>query len=292
MTQYRHEAVVFRCAESDLVGVLTVPEAPKTVGIVTVVAGGPQYRVGVGRGLVELSRILGENGYPTLRFDYRGMGDSGGDFKNFCFIKEDIDAAVHQLRLCVPEIEKVVLWGGCNAASAIMMFAHEIPGVSGMIINNPFVESEGLEDKARQSHYLDRFKDADFWKKLVCGKYFNRSTVSELYGLIVKRLFPAARNDISSASVSEVSAKPYPYLMLEGMQNFSGNCLLVVSGNSVDAKRFKVLVEADKSWCAAVSDNRNVEQFGLSEADQGLSTHADRKKLFSKVVSWLSTEYT
>lgn len=47
------------------------------------VVGGPQYRVGSHRQFVLLARDLAAAGIPVFPFDYRGMGDSTGQARDF-----------------------------------------------------------------------------------------------------------------------------------------------------------------------------------------------------------------
>ncbi len=109
--------LVFDCEGEELVGVVHRPDSPGAIGVVTVVAGGPQYRGGVGRGLVSMGRELAAAGVPVMRFDHRGLGDSSGQFLGFEHLQSDLRAAIDAFRAAVPEIEQVVLWGGCDAAS-------------------------------------------------------------------------------------------------------------------------------------------------------------------------------
>ena len=73
-------ALTFRCESEPLLGVLHTPDSDKDkkTGVVIVV-GGAQSRVGSHRMFVTLARGLAELGCTVLRFDRRGMGDSGGD---------------------------------------------------------------------------------------------------------------------------------------------------------------------------------------------------------------------
>ena len=45
--------------------------------------GGPQYRVGSHRQFTLMARAFAAAGYPVLRFDYRGIGDSEGESRGF-----------------------------------------------------------------------------------------------------------------------------------------------------------------------------------------------------------------
>ena len=65
----------------DMLGILSLP-APGTPTLrtaVLIVVGGAQYRAGSHRQFVLLARRLAAAGYPVLRFDLPGMGDSPGD---------------------------------------------------------------------------------------------------------------------------------------------------------------------------------------------------------------------
>jgi len=73
------EALVFDCGGSSLIGVLSGAALAAERGVLIVV-GGPQYRAGSHRQFTLLARHLAERGVPTLRFDYRGMGDSDGGY--------------------------------------------------------------------------------------------------------------------------------------------------------------------------------------------------------------------
>ena len=76
--------------------------------------GGPQYRVGSHRQFVLLARDLAADGFPVFRFDYRGMGDSEGEFRGFEHVEDDIAAAVEAFRSASPGLREIVLWGLCD----------------------------------------------------------------------------------------------------------------------------------------------------------------------------------
>ena len=69
---------IFDCQGESLIGILHQPVNAASIGILIVV-GGPQYRVGSHRQFLLLARSLSANDIPVLRFDYRAMGDSGGN---------------------------------------------------------------------------------------------------------------------------------------------------------------------------------------------------------------------
>ena len=106
------EAISFACGGDTLVGIVSTSSAPSNLGVVIIV-GGPQYRVGSHRQFVSLARTLAAAGFPALRFDYRGMGDSGGDRRSFEDIEDDIRAAIDTLLASQPGLASVALWGLC-----------------------------------------------------------------------------------------------------------------------------------------------------------------------------------
>ena len=134
--------VVFPCAGDDLCGILhPAPGPAQGVGMIVIV-GGPQYRVGSHPQFLLLARELAAAGYPVLRFDYRGMGDSEGAFRGFEGIDEDIRAAIDAFCTEAPEVEQVVLWGLCDAASAAAFYGHRDDRVAGMVLVKPWVRTE------------------------------------------------------------------------------------------------------------------------------------------------------
>ena len=154
MTEF---ALSFQCQGEGLVGILHKPEQARPRGVIFVVGGGPQYRSGGHRQLTLWSRKLCSEGYAAFRFDYRGMGDAQGQFVGFEGISDDIAAAIDRFFEAVPEMKEVVLWGECDAASAILFYAHRDQRVKGIVLLNPWVRTEAGEAKAiLRFYYLQR----------------------------------------------------------------------------------------------------------------------------------------
>ncbi len=94
------EPLFFASAACDLFGVLHAPEGiARGLGLAFCPPFAEEHKQGY-RVFVELARKLAARGFPCLRFDYRGTGDSQGPFTDFTLAGaiDDIAAAVACLR--------------------------------------------------------------------------------------------------------------------------------------------------------------------------------------------------
>lgn len=278
-------AVTFPCAGETLLGILAVPEQPESVGVVVVV-GGPQYRVGSHRQFLLLSRALAAAGYPVMRFDYRGMGDSAGELRNFETVNEDIAAAISAFQLNCSQVKRIVLWGLCDAASANLLYwdAAQDGRVSGLVLLNPWVRSEATLARAHIKHYYgQRLLQADFWRKLLSGKL----GLGRAIGGFLASLKSARRED--SGTVQE-DALPFQKKMERGLGSFPGRILLVLSGNDYTAKEFIGTLESHPGWTQAFTDPRT-SRIDVENADHTFSTAEWRQQVELATVSWLREVY-
>ena len=133
---WREEPAVFECEGCRLVGIVTQPASPIDIGVVIIV-GGPQYRAGSHRQFTLLARYLADHHIASIRFDYRGMGDSEGQPQDFNEIGPDIQAAINTLLAWSGAIERIALWGLCDAATASASYTHKDARVEQLILLNP-----------------------------------------------------------------------------------------------------------------------------------------------------------
>ena len=155
------KALRFVCEGEPLIGILHQPNPARPaqrLGVLIVV-GGPQVRVGSHRQFVQVARALADDGYPVLRFDVRGMGDSAGAQRSFEQLTPDIGAAVDELLRQCPQLQQVVLWGLCDGASASLLYLAERQGdarIAGLCVLNPWVRSELSLARTQVQHYYTR----------------------------------------------------------------------------------------------------------------------------------------
>lgn len=172
----RETVTHFVCAGESLVGIISQPAEPvrgaaADTGIVIIV-GGPQYRAGSHRQFVLLARALAGGGHAVLRFDCRGMGDSTGKAPGFDAIDADIGAAIDALQVACPGVQKVVLWGLCDGASAALLYGRHTRDVrlAGFALANPWLHTEQAEAHAIvHRRYRQRLREGAFWRKLLNG---------------------------------------------------------------------------------------------------------------------------
>ncbi len=125
------------CEGALLAATLDLPESvdQRPTGLI-IVSGGNEIRSGAWNGQAQLAARLAKAGYPVLRFDRRGVGDSEGDNAEFTGSAPDIAAAIAALRAACPGVSRLVAWGNCDAASALMLSGGA--GCDALILSNPW----------------------------------------------------------------------------------------------------------------------------------------------------------
>lgn len=278
--------IVFESAGHPLVGMLHPAKGNPEIGILVMVAGGPQYRIGGHRQLVLWARRFSSHGFPVFRFDFSGMGDSYGEYVGFENVEADISAALDRFFAETPSLKQVVLWGECNACSASLIFAHKDPRVKGIVMLNPWVRTEQGAAKAVVKHYyLNRLTQRSFWAKVLSLKF-------DMFGSIrsaIKMIGTARgqRKDNKEAS-SDSDHRVFPERMLDGLSRYKGRIMLVMSGRDMVSKEFDDLLQAAPLWrkylaaCATIRHD-------LQYADHTFSTAEWRDQVAQWGLEWLES---
>ncbi|WP_448661040.1 hydrolase 1, exosortase A system-associated [Sphingomonas sp. CJ20] len=159
--------IAFPCAGETLFG--TLDEAPGTTGLL-IVSGGNEIRIGAHRGMALLAQRVAAAGYPVLRFDRRGIGDSTGENGGYASAAEDIAAAAATLR-AQAGVARIVAFGNCDAATALAFF-HPSAGIDALVLANPWVveASDALPPAAAiRARYAAKLRDPREWLRLLRG---------------------------------------------------------------------------------------------------------------------------
>jgi exosortase A-associated hydrolase 1 len=283
-------AIVFDCAGDPLVGILHPAQgAPRRVGVVIIVGGGPQYRGGGHRQLVLWSRRMAAEGFAVLRFDYRGMGDSHGTFRGFEDIDADIRAAVDRLMEEVPGLDGVVLWGECDASAAILFYGYQDARVKGGVLLNPWARSEAGQAKTVLRHYYwDRLRQPSFWRKVFSFKFNPLASLGSAVDLVRKSA--AGRASAGPAVAAEHAPlprdMPLPDKLFAGMRRFPGPILLFMSGRDIIAREFDELVRDSAPWKEAMAA-KPTTRHDIAEGDHTFSSAEQRDRVIGFGLEWL-----
>lgn len=217
----------FACKDFRLAA--TLDTAPGTVGLL-IVTGGNELRAGAFSGQAKLAARIAKAGFPVFRFDRRGVGDSEGENRGFRHSAKDIAAAIEAFRAIAPQIERVVAFGNCDAASALMLASGA--GCDGLVLSNPWTieqDESGAEADAPpppaaiRARYLEKLKNPREIARLLGG----RVDLAKLARGVLRSLSPAP----APSSLAQE--------MREGLAGFSGDVRILLATADRTAQVFE-----------------------------------------------------
>ena len=223
----------FDCSGDTLVGSLDAADAVTGLLIVT---GGNELRCGPYGSHAELADKIAGAGFPVLRFDRRGVGDSSGDNLGFAASADDIAAAIAAFRAARPRLKRIVAYGNCDAASALMLAQGQ--GCDVLVLANPWTfepmsepdsparivgeQQPQMTPQAIRAHYLRRLADPRALLRLLTGKV----KVRQLAGSVAA----AARPAPPPSNLAQA--------MAAGLTQFSGPATLLISEHDRTGQEF------------------------------------------------------
>jgi uncharacterized protein len=242
---------------------------------VLIIVGGPQYRIGSHRQFVKLSRHLASQHIPSMRLDSTGMGDSSGQKQSFYQQTTDINAGITAMFQQLPQLKQVVLWGLCDAASAILLKMNQTdPRIAGLILLNPWVRQQHSHAETLLKHYyLKRLISRSFWRKVFSGGLAFQRTLTDLRQTWHSSKQPPTLNPIHAAEYNETN---YVHHMLKGWQATQLDTLLISSGQDLTAQEFLHLCQHDSAWQKCFN---RAKQVHLADANHTFSTSQWRNQV-------------
>jgi exosortase A-associated hydrolase 1 len=284
MSEALEYPIVRECQGERFVAIVHPAVAESSDVGVVIVVGGPQYRAGSHRQFVLTARAFASAGIPVLRFDYRGMGDSDGPLRTFEHVDDDIRAAIDALIVECPTVRRVVLYGLCDAASAVLMYCLNDRRVAGLIVANPWVRTAQGEASARLWHYYPRrILQRSFWSKLLTGEMSILNKGSELVRT-AKQAHEGALDTAFDKGPSFIER------MGKGLAGFSGRILVLISERDLTAAEFTDLCKRSRRWRRALKRS-NVTVERLKGADHTFSARVDLDRANTLSVKWLRASF-
>ena len=262
----------------DMLGIVSLPAAgtPTQRTGVVIVVGGAQYRVGSHRQFVQLARFLSAAGFPVLRFDLPGMGDSPGELPAFEDTAPHLAAAINGFQRQHPGVERVVLWGLCDGASASLLYvdATHDPRIAGLALLNPWVRSEVSLARARVKHYYrQRLLEGAFWRKMFKGAVGWQA----LHGLA---------GNFKKMGQPSLQTITFQDRMGHGLLAFTGPILLLLSERDLTAQEFVEHAAISTAW-EGWSSMASLSTHTLSQADHTCSIPSSSRMVERHTVQWL-----
>jgi exosortase A-associated hydrolase 1 len=212
--------ISFECNGDTLIGSLDAAVA--TAGLL-IVTGGNELRCGSYGSHAELAHKIAGAGFPVMRFDRRGVGDSSGTNAEFSQSLDDIAAAITAFRSAFPRMKYIAAYGNCDAASALMLARGS--GCDALVLANPWTfepepdaqaESEHqpqMTPGAIRAHYFRRLTDPRALLRLLTGKV--------KLGQMAGSLVDAAKPALPPSSLAQA--------MAAGLAQFSGPATLLIA---------------------------------------------------------------
>lgn len=203
----------FACEGDALVA--TLDTAPGRTALL-LVSGGNEVRAGAWNGQATFAAKIAAQGFPVLRFDRRGVGDSEGANGGFRASTPDIAAALDALRAQCPHVDRVVALGNCDAAAALMLARGA--GCDALVLSNPWTiedEAEEAPTEVVRDHYRRRLADPAAIRRLLTGQV----SLVKLARSLVAAVRPApAEPDGLAAQIAQ------------GIAGFAGTIRFLIAG--------------------------------------------------------------
>ena len=220
--------IVFPCLGAALAGTLDSASATGSTGLL-IVSGGNEIRSGAWSGQSQIAARLAQAGVPVFRFDRRGVGDSEGENHGFRSSADDIAAALAAFRTAAPQLRRVVAFGNCDAASALMLHGAGL-GIDALVLANPWTLDSADEDTAEPVHtpaairsrYIAKLRNPRELLRLLTGGVDLRR--------LARGLRSAASAPVASALVQDMAA---------GLQTFGGPVTILLAEHDRTALMFE-----------------------------------------------------
>lgn len=241
--------LTFPCEGATLVGTLDRETASHSAGLL-IVSGGNELRSGAWSGQAQLAARLAGEGFPVFRYDRRGVGDSECENLSFRHSGPDIAAALAAFRAAMPHLSRVVAFGNCDAAAALMLNAPALE-LDALVLANPWTidgeeAPEAMPASAIRSRYLAKLTNPrEIWRLLTGGV----------------NLVKLAKG-LRSAAVPSTAPQGLVEEMKAGLSAFKGEAKILLASRDRTAQMFSEV------WDTAESRIQRIDSASHSFSDE------------------------
>jgi pimeloyl-ACP methyl ester carboxylesterase len=301
--------VSFTCEGSRLVGSLHQPVQP-VAGLpgIILLNQGPVDRGGAHRLYLKLAWRLIALGFPVLRFDARGVGESEGLWEGeqssisvldtYGAIQKgvwvpDTKAAIEFMQRATG-VEKVILGGLCGGAATALLTATSHPAVDRVfVIGTPItftavtrrvadLPEAIIQRDSRQ--YVRKLMDPKSWMRFLSFQTDYRTLLSVFTTQVQRRLKPSA----ATAEAAETDEKlNLPLIKAIGASTQAKRLLMVFGENDYLWQEFQ-----EQMWRFGDRDRLTFDLATIPDANHTLTEEPWQEALYEKVTSWLDRAST
>lgn len=304
------KAVSFHCESCRLFGMLHLPPdhvLRHKTGII-LLNPGPTDRSGPHRLYIKLAVKLAAQGYPVLRFDARGVGDSEGEWREdiegatiLNIWKEihqgiwipDAQAAIEFLCQAVPEVGRVILGGLCGGAITALLAGAAHPSVAGLLMmGTPLTLGDRVGNVEALPNETIKQETMNFYRKLASPKAWVRfiSCQTDVWGIATTLMeyFRRQTNNDRTHHGRQIETNINPAFMeaLKAATRHGKRMLFIYAENDYLWHEFKEYLLVPQSPTA-----RLFEVTTIAKANHNMTETNSQERLHEKVTEWLSEHF-
>ena len=268
---------LFDCEGDTLAG--TLDDADGSTGLL-IVSGGNEIRSGAHSGMARLAASIATERFPVFRYDRRGVGDSGGENQGYLASQDDIAAAANEFKSLRPAIKRIVAFGNCDAATAIILFGH-VADCEHLILANPWVfEDTQIDDQASTSPTPSAVR-ARYWERLKNPRTFIDLFRGQInFGKLLRGLAQASKKETKSDHAN---------LIFQQMFASSSGVSILLAERDTTARAFLGAWKANKAQTQKILARLDVEISSLDSASHSFADEKSRRWLERQILDVLRT---
>ncbi|MGC9318102.1 MAG: alpha/beta fold hydrolase [Armatimonadota bacterium] len=229
VTQLTERHLFFPSQGQRVLGVLHEPQEARRDAALVFLHGWAGYRIGPHQMFTKMARRASDRGFPCLRFDFRGRGDSEGDAEatTLSTMIQDAQAAVAMVCEEVG-VERAALIGDCSGSEVAIGVGPLDERIDSLVLwSAPIVAGDrAAADRAkRRSIYATYF-----------AKLFRRETWSKLFaGRLQPRMILRALSSGGKGAGEEGAESDREIDWYDRFMRFEGEALFIYGGNDPTA---------------------------------------------------------